>query len=124
MSITQLSRGGLLTCILAAGLLAADNPFVGTWKLNTEKSKLATSGIGQTSVTIEAAPTGVKTTVTGVDAKGDPVNFSYEATLDGKPATITGSPQYDSVALQQVDSHHVTATGSKGGKVIYTDHRQ
>jgi hypothetical protein len=123
MSITQLRRAGLVTCIFAVGLLAADSPFVGTWKLNLEKSKLATTGIGQTSVTIEATPTGLKTTVTGVNAKGEPVNFNYEATLDGKAATITGSPQYDSVALQQVDSNHLTATGSKDGKVVYTDHR-
>ena len=123
MSIAQLRRAGFLACILTVGLWAADSPFVGTWKLNMEKSKLAASGLGQTSVTVEATASGLKSTVTGVNAKGEPVNFSYDATLDGKTATVTGSPTVESVALNQVNDHHIQATGTKGGKTVYTDHR-
>ena len=123
MSIAQLRRAGFLACILTAGLLAADSPFVGTWKRNTAKSKLASSGIGQSTVVVEATASGLKSTITGVNAKGEPVNFSYEATLDGKAATVTGSPTVDSTMLTQVNPHHITATGTKDGKTVYSDHR-
>ena len=123
MSIAQLRKAGVLACFLTAGLLAADSPFVGTWKMNTAKSKLATSGIGQASSVVEATATGLKSTVTGVNAKGEPVNFSYEASLDGKAAPVPGSFTVDSVALTQVDDHHMKAIGAKDGKTVYTDHR-
>lgn len=123
MSIAQLRRAALAACLLTAGLLAADSPFVGTWKLNTEKSKLSTSGIGQATLTVEAVPNGLKSTVAGTNAKGEPVNFTYEATLDGKPSTITGYPAADSVTLTPVDAHHIKAVATKDGKEVYTDHR-
>ncbi|HCC59027.1 MAG TPA: hypothetical protein DEQ47_17555 [Solibacterales bacterium] len=124
MSIAQLRRAGFLACILTAGLLAADSPFVGTWKLNVEKSKLATSGIGQSSVVVEETPNGLKSTVTATNAKGEPINFSYAATLDGKAATVTGTTMFDSVTLTPVDAQHIKAVGTKDGKVVYTDQRQ
>lgn len=123
MSIAQLRKAGFLACLLTVGLLAADSPFVGTWKLNVEKSKLATSGIGQSSVVVEAVPGGLKSTVTATNAAGEPVNFSYEATLDGKAATVTGTQLFDSVTLTPVDAQHIKAVGTKDGKVVYTDQR-
>ena len=124
MSIAQLRGAGFLACLLTAGLMAADSPFVGTWKLNVEKSKLAASGIGKSSVVVEQVPNGLKSTVTAINATGEPVNFSYEATLDGKAAAVTGTPLFDSVTLTPVDAQHIKAVGTKDGKVVYTDHRQ
>jgi hypothetical protein len=45
---------------LAVVLLAADNPFVGTWKLNPAKSKLEGSNMGQATLRIEADGEGLK----------------------------------------------------------------
>ena len=81
--------GLLILCGLAlvAGV-AADDPFVGTWKLNVAKSKFSPGPplLSQT-VTIGADN---KVEVSGVDGKGQAIKWSYTATPG--TATITGMP--------------------------------
>jgi hypothetical protein len=72
----------------ALALVAADDPFVGTWKLNIAKSKFSPGPPLQSqTVTIGADN---KVEVSGTDAKGQTVNWSYTATPGA--ATITGIP--------------------------------
>jgi hypothetical protein len=40
MSMRTIQSMGI-ACLFAGGIWAADDPFVGTWKLNQEKSKIA-----------------------------------------------------------------------------------
>ena len=47
----------------------------------------------------------------------------YEASLDGKPSKVTGSPAIDELSLKRVNEHTIDATGKKDGKVVYTDKR-
>ena len=124
MSIQSLRKAPFALCLLAAGLFAAENPFVGTWNLNGAKSKLTGSGIGSKgTVHIEANDASLKFTVESTDEKGEARNFNYEAALDGKAATISGTATVDEVSLKRVDDHTIDATGKKDGKVVYTDKR-
>lgn len=123
MSIAQFRNAVITACIVTGALLAADSPFVGSWKMNPEKSKVGESGIAQTSVQVEAVPNGLKSTVSGTNAKGDPINFTYAATFDGKAGAVTGYPTIDTVSLHKVNAHSLKATGMKGDKLVYTDHR-
>ena len=124
MSIQYLRNTTFAVCILAVGLFAAENPFVGTWKLNAAKSKLAGSGLGQNAtVHIESDGKSLKVSVESTDPQGQPLNFTYEATLDGKPGTATGSPTFDTISLQRVNNNTITAAGKKGDKVVFTDRR-
>ena len=78
--------GLLILCALA--LAAADDPFVGTWKLNVTKSKFSPGPAPQSqTVTIGADN---KVEVSGTDSEGQAVNWSYTATPG--TATITGLP--------------------------------
>jgi hypothetical protein len=78
--------GLLILCALA--LVAADDPFVGTWKLNVAKSEFSPGPPLQSqTVTIGADN---KVEVSGVDGKGQTVSWSY--TVAPGPATITGLP--------------------------------
>ena len=124
MSIQRLSIATLAFGILTMGLFAADSPFAGTWKLNAAKSKLEGSGVGQSAtVQIEVNGNALKATVQATDPQGQPLNFSYQAPLDGKPGTVTGSPTTDTVSLRSVNDHTLTAEGKKAGKVVYNDRR-
>jgi hypothetical protein len=78
--------GLLILCGLA--LVAADSPFVGTWKLNVAKSKFS-PGPPLQSQTVTIG-TDNKVEVSGVDGKGQAVNWSY--TFAPGTATITGLP--------------------------------
>lgn len=125
--MSLLRNAALTMCILGAGLVAADNPFVGTWKLNADKSKLEGSNIGPGStVRIEAESNGLKITVESTDAKGQPVNFNYVATLDGKPVDITGYQGVNTVTTLRTtrkDDHTIEATATREGKQVFKDHR-
>ena len=62
----------LAVCLVTAAVcMAADDPFLGTWKLNEAKSKIG-NGPKNTTVVYEAAGDSVKITTDGTDAKGSP----------------------------------------------------
>ena len=124
MSLQHLRNAVPVACILAVGLFAADSPFIGTWKLDAAKSKLEGSGIGPSATArYETADNGLKVSVEATDPKGQPLNFSYQASLDGKGGTVTGNPNQDTISIRRVNAHTLTATGKKDGKVTWTDRR-
>ena len=110
-------------CILALTLFAAENPFVGTWKQNPAKSKMEGSGLEpNATLHIESEGDGLKVAVEAT-LKGQPNNYTYQATLDNKPAKVTGNPAFDEVWTMRADEHTITASGRKAGTVVFTDRR-
>ncbi len=112
-------------CVFSMGLVAADNPFVGTWKLNTEKSK-GTPGTMNKEGTIlfEAIGDQMKRTLTGVDPDGEPVNMSATLAWDGKEHkvdAVKGPPIM--VAVKPVNDHRINVmVKSADGKVLSSGH--
>lgn len=105
--------GLLILCALA--LVAADNPFVGTWKLNVAKSKFSPGPPPQSeTVTIDADN---KVEVSGMDDKGQATNWSYTATPGA--ATITGLP--DASVIETREGNTVDHTW-KFGKATQKGH--
>jgi hypothetical protein len=105
--------GLLILCALA--LVAADDPFVGAWKLNVAKSKFSPGPPLQSqTVTIGADN---KVEVSGTDSKGQTVNWSYTATPG--TATITGMP--DASVMETRKGNTVDHTW-KFGKATQTGH--
>ena len=64
----------LAFCLLAAGVCFAQNPFIGTWKLNDAKSKFGPGATKNTTVTYEAAGDNITVTVDGMDSADKPVH--------------------------------------------------
>jgi hypothetical protein len=54
--------------------------------------------------TFAAAGNGIKVTTKGIDAAGKPTATEYTAEYDGKDYPVTGSPDYDTVALKRLDA--------------------
>jgi hypothetical protein len=122
----------LLLAIALTGRLtfAAENNFVGTWKLNVDQSKF-NPGPGPKSLTetVETMDGGIKVTATGEGPDGTPINSSFTAKYDGKdyPVTDTGTgtpaghhpgTSFDSIALKEVDANTLAFTTKKDGKVF------
>src|SRR5260370_38040058 len=60
--------------LISTSMFAADNPFLGTWKLNTAKSKSSPMPVAQSmTVKFEADGDKVRRTVTGIDGEGKPI---------------------------------------------------
>ena len=112
------TAAALLVVVTATAFAQADNPLVGTWKLNAAKSK----GIAFTSggTKVEAAGDGVKFTVELVGPDGTS-NWGFTANYDGKDNPVTGKNPYgDTVALTRVDAKTTRITVKQGGKVTVT----
>jgi hypothetical protein len=113
------------SCLLAAAAvlafgstaLAADN-WVGTWKLNSAKSKFSPAP-GPQSLTLkfEATPDGIMLTADGVDGEGKAMHSTYTSKWDGKDVPWTGNANADTAAPKRIDANTYENTWKKGGKV-------
>jgi len=115
----------LLAVLLTAVILplsAQDNPFLGTWKLNTEKSKYVGAPAPKSQTrTVSTQGNGVKYSFEGTSADGTPYAFSFVTYYDKTNAAITGTGTpagADAVNLKKVSSHKVEGTLWKGGKQV------
>jgi hypothetical protein len=112
--------------LITTGLVAADNPFLGTWKLNTAKSKSSPMPVAQSmTVKFDADGEKVRRTVTGVDGEGKPImQGGPEGTSiiwDGKDHAVkvpNGPPM--TIAVKRVSDRRNDVTVKQNGKVTVT----
>ena len=94
-------RGLLLAATLSLfsiTLTAADNPFIGAWKLNVAKSKGTPGTISkEETVVFTTEGDAVKRTVTGIDADGQKLDMSAHHSLgrDGTQSRWAGGTGHD-----------------------------
>jgi hypothetical protein len=74
----------VLACLVCVTLSFAENPNMGTWKLNEAKSKISAGFRKNTTVVCEAAGDDVKVTVDGADGQGKPTHNEWTGKFDGK----------------------------------------
>jgi hypothetical protein len=76
-SFERIAKLVLTTFLFCGAAWGADNPFVGTWKLNLAKSKFDPGPpVRSRTVTVEPAGDGVKWSIEQVDANGKSWNRS------------------------------------------------
>ena len=112
----------LMVVVLAAGslLLAQDNPFVGTWKLNVAKSKYNPGPAPQSSTRTWDASGMVM--VNGVNAAGKPMSYGYTIANDGKEHSTMGAIPNgaDKITSKKVDENTYQADFTKAGEHVET----
>ena len=102
--------GGATVCL-------ADNPHMGTWKLNEAKSKFGKGATKNNTVVYEAAGDSIKVTVDGVDGDGNAIHSEWTGKFDGKFYPLTGDPTGDSRSYRKINNRTLVLTGKKGKKV-------
>ena len=112
----------LALCFFAGAACFADDPQMGTWKLNEGKSKL-TPGTGKnTTVAYESAGDQVKVVIDGTDKDGKPTHNEWTGKFDGKDYAVTGDPKSDMRSYKKIDDHTLAFTVKKDGKTTTTGH--
>ena len=101
----------------SAVVCLADNPNMGTWKLNDAKSKLGPGTAKNHTVVYAAAGDSVKITVDGVDAGGKPTHSEWTGKFDGKYYPVTGDQTSDTRMYKQINARTLSLTAKKSGKV-------
>jgi hypothetical protein len=123
-SCERIAKLVLTTFVLCGAAWGADNPFVGTWKLNLAKSKFDPGPpVRSRTVTVEPAGDGVKWSIEQVDANGSHATVVETPMFDGKdyPRTLTGSvggSGADTIAFKRIDPYTLEETLKKGGDVV------
>ena len=108
----------LISAVAASLCLAADDAFMGTWKLNESKSKIPASAHKNTTVVYAQSGDEVTITVDGVGPSGKPVHHTWTGKMDGKEHAAKGSDMHDARAYTKVDAHTITYTVMKDGKKV------
>jgi len=100
----------------------ANDPRVGTWKLNVAKSKYDPGPVPQSlTVKVEPAGSGEKVTTETVAPDGKRTTGGYTANFDGKDYPLTGSLLgADKVSLKRIDARTTERTDKKDGKTVQT----
>jgi hypothetical protein len=110
----------LAVSALTVGAWGADSN-VGTWKLNLAKSTYSPGPAPKSAtLTIEAHDGGIKYTSHGENAEGSPIHIEFTAKYDGQDNPVTGSSDFDSIAIKRIDAHTLEATTKKDGTVMVT----
>ncbi|MFB3060511.1 MAG: hypothetical protein ACE10C_03985 [Candidatus Binatia bacterium] len=103
---------------IPTGLLAADDPIMGTWKVNTAKTKLRPGQSAEALTrTHEPIPDGIQITRPLVDADGKPTRGTWTLKFDGKDYPVHGDSNLDTLSLKRLDLYTMEAVAKKGGKI-------
>jgi hypothetical protein len=110
----------LALCFVGVALGYAADAFIGTWKLNESKSKLAPGSRRNNTVVYEAAGDNVKVTADGTDSDGKPAHNEWTGKFDGKDYPVTGDPTADTRSYKMVNDRTLTLADKKNGKTTIT----
>jgi hypothetical protein len=112
-----------VACLFSTALVAADNPFIGTWNLNPGKSKFAPgTELKEMTVSFAAVGNEMKRTVSGIDPDGQQINQSSTIAWDGNAHKIEApnAPPI-MVAVKKVGDHTLDVTVKQpDGKLLDT----
>src|SRR5215471_7178031 len=107
-----------LLCIFGlAASFAAENPNMGTWKLNDSKSSFAPGATKNSTVVYEAAGHDVKVSTDGTSGDGKPVHTEWTGKFDGKDYPVTGGAAGATRSYKVINARTMEVTGKENGKV-------
>lgn len=110
----------LALCMLALAMSFAQNPNIGTWKLNEAKSKIPAGASKNTTVVYAPAGDMTKVTTDGVDGSGQAIHSEWTGNFDGKPYPVTGMASVDSRAYTAKGDRTLEIANMKDGKTVFT----
>ena len=115
------ARVAALYITFATLALAAD-PIIGTWKLDSARSKCKTGAVNKDlTLVITESGSDLDSDATGTTADGNAYSNHFTAPEKGGTGKIVSSPSpYDGVAARRASATRRVTTFSKGGQAVYT----
>ena len=108
-------------CVISLGLVAAQDPFSGVWKLNLSKSTLPQPAPQSQTVSMNVDRQSIRIYEELVSETGERLTVTVDARFDGKDYPVIGTPRADTVAYQRVNSRTIKGVARKSGKVVSTE---
>jgi hypothetical protein len=95
------------------------DPILGTWRLDVAKSRYSPGPPPRSETRVhEARDGGVKVTITRVEADGRRTSIEYTAGYNSVESPISGSSEFDTIALRRINDFVAEATLMHAGKQI------
>ncbi len=116
--------------VVSIRICAADDPLIGTWKLNAAQSKYS-PGPPPRSATVKFelyGEDGVKLTRDEVDSQGKLVHSEYTAKYDGKDYPVQGekgggNPPRQAISARRIDAYTTENINKNGHQVTSLSRR-
>ena len=99
------------------------DPWIGTWKVNVEKSTYSPGPPPTVAATVKIEPSagGIKTTIDATNAEGKPTHTETVARFDGKDNPVKGAQAPNTTnALKRIDDRTFEVIGKVDGKPAIT----
>jgi hypothetical protein len=117
-TLLLLANAAAVLTVAVTLIAQSPEPFFGTWKADTAKSKYSPGPAPKTNTKkYEPYKGGLRATQELVTAKGETRHVEVIAQFDGKDYPGTGNPEADSYAFKKIDAHNYEVTQKKDGKV-------
>ena len=110
----------LAVVLVAASACFAQDPQLGTWKLNAAQSKIANGVVRNNTVVYEAAGEQIKVTSDGLNPDGTAARVEWTGKFDGADYAVTGDPNADMRSYKLANPNTLDMKGKKGGKLTVT----
>ena len=107
----------MVLCFVGLAASFAENPNMGTWKLNEAKSNIPAGMLKNTMVVYSADGDNIKVVTDGTDGKGNPMHTEWTGKFDGKDYPLSGDPTADSRSYKKVNERILTLANMKDGNV-------
>ena len=120
-NLLMVSLAACCAIILSSSIALAAENWLGTWKLNTAKSKFS-PGPAPKALTLkfETTADGIKLTSDGMDSEGKPTHGEYVSKFDGVDVPWTGNPDADAASAKKIDDNTYENVWKKDGKTTIT----
>jgi len=110
----------VVVCFIVVAVCFAQNPFMGTWKLNEAKSKLAPGAPKNNKVVYETEGIDFKVATDGIDGAGNSTHSEWTGKFDGKDYPVKGDANQDSRSYKRKGIHELDFRVKKGTQVTTT----
>lgn len=118
----KLRTAVLLLFVLSVAAWAADDPLMGTWKLNLAKSKFDPGPPPKSQINKyePSGANGVKRIQDLVNAKGEASHSEVSYVFDGKEQPEAAARGFDASTSRRIDAYTTERIAKKDGKVVNT----
>ena len=99
---------------------AADDPLMGSWKLNPAKSSFYAGRPPKawTNRYSPSGPNGLSCQSDRTSARGETAHIEFNASFDGSDFPLRGDPSRDAVSVKRVNAYAYIANYKKAGEIV------
>ena len=105
-------------CLVTLSVAFAQNPNMGTWKLNEVKSTIPAGAGKSTTVVYSASGGDIKITTDGLNGQGRPSHSEGTGKFDAKPYPVTGDPEVTYRAYKSKGDRTLLFANMKGDEMV------